>query len=186
MFEVLTAAEIEKVRQVSRSKDRGPWVEWPERMWEKSAGRRLFSKLPLGERDSERILRVLEASSADEGGAAAALYGSEREQAAESLPRPAPASGDDPAPRSDEPDPEPEPVDAAAQVEVAGAMVIPTGNNKGKTIAEVGSAEKGHSWIKWCIKQRDHECSEAAGVWAKENLPALYQQAMGELETQEG
>src|SRR5207237_7307297 len=59
-IEVMYADDVEKVRQVSRSKDSGPWRDWPERMWEKTAGRRLFAKLPLGERDQERIRRVLD------------------------------------------------------------------------------------------------------------------------------
>lgn len=73
-LEVLTAEDIEKVRRVSRAKDSGPWKDWPERMWEKTAGRRLFAKLPLGEREQERIARVIEASY-EPGDAAKALYG---------------------------------------------------------------------------------------------------------------
>jgi len=72
--EVLTAADIEKVRGVSRAKDSGPWKDWPERMWEKTAGRRLFAKLPLGERETERVARVIDASY-EPADAAAALYG---------------------------------------------------------------------------------------------------------------
>lgn len=62
--EVMGRSEIEKVRKISRSKDKpeSPWQQWPERMWEKTVGRRAFAKLPLGGRDEERIKRVLEAS----------------------------------------------------------------------------------------------------------------------------
>lgn len=70
-FEVMGAEEIEKVRQVSRAKDRGPWKDWPERMWEKTVGRRLFAKLPLDKSD-DRIARMLEASKES---AAELLYG---------------------------------------------------------------------------------------------------------------
>ena len=63
-FVVLSKAEIEKVRAVSRSAELGPWVDWTDEMWEKTAGRKLFKRLPLGERDQERVARVLEASGA--------------------------------------------------------------------------------------------------------------------------
>lgn len=45
--EVLKPADIEKIRSVSRSKDKGPWVEWWEEMAKKSAIRRLSKRLPL-------------------------------------------------------------------------------------------------------------------------------------------
>lgn len=57
--EVMTAEQVAKVRAVSRAKDYGPWKDWEERMWEKTAGRRLFAKLPL---TGERVQRVLEAA----------------------------------------------------------------------------------------------------------------------------
>lgn len=65
--EVMTAADINKVRAVSRSGSRGPWTDWTERMWEKTAGRRLFAKLPLGGREAEqeRVARVITASDED-------------------------------------------------------------------------------------------------------------------------
>jgi recombination protein RecT len=44
--EPLTAADIEKIRNVSKSKDRGPWVDWWEEMAKKSALRRLAKRLP--------------------------------------------------------------------------------------------------------------------------------------------
>jgi len=71
--EMMTVDEIEQVRSVSRAKDRGPWVDWWSRMAEKTVGRRLFAKLPLGDR--ERIERVLEAARMEPADAAAALYG---------------------------------------------------------------------------------------------------------------
>ncbi|MBR0693610.1 recombinase RecT [Bradyrhizobium lablabi] len=45
--EVLKPADIEKIRSVSRSKDKGPWVDWWEEMAKKSAIRRLSKRLPL-------------------------------------------------------------------------------------------------------------------------------------------
>ncbi len=72
LVEVLTADEIAKVRSVSRSKDRGPWADWTDEMWKKTAGRRLFKRLPLG--DSDLIDRVIAASD-DPAASAALMYG---------------------------------------------------------------------------------------------------------------
>lgn len=72
-FEVMNIGDIEKVRQVSRAKDRGPWVDWWERMAEKTAARRLFTKLPRAGRD-ERVERVLAVDHAP-AEATAMLYG---------------------------------------------------------------------------------------------------------------
>lgn len=96
-LEVLTAEDVAKARAVSRAAQRGPWVEWEERMWEKTAGRRLFAKLPLA--DSDRVGRVLQADALAEmlGGRAAGdvLYGREPQQtpAALSSPRSDPPRG---------------------------------------------------------------------------------------------
>lgn len=45
--EVLRPSDIEKIRNVSRSKDRGPWVDWWDEMAKKSALRRLSKRLPI-------------------------------------------------------------------------------------------------------------------------------------------
>ena len=45
--EPLTPKGIEKIRSVSKSKDRGPWVEWWEEMAKESAIRRLAKRLPM-------------------------------------------------------------------------------------------------------------------------------------------
>jgi recombination protein RecT len=105
-IEVMYAADIEKVRQTSRAKDSGPWRDWPERMWEKSAGRRLFAKLPLGERDQERIARVLNAEDLGPAESAAELYGPQAREAleagsgADGPPSPEPEGRKDPAPEA--------------------------------------------------------------------------------------
>lgn len=44
---VLDGDDVEKIRNVSRSKDKGPWSEWWEEMAKKSAIRRLVKRLPL-------------------------------------------------------------------------------------------------------------------------------------------
>lgn len=47
-FEVLTAADVEKIRQASPAKDKpdSPWVRWPDEMWRKSAAKRGCKWLP--------------------------------------------------------------------------------------------------------------------------------------------
>lgn len=45
--EVMSRAQIEKVRQVSRSKDGGPWVDWFEEQAKKTVLRRLSKRLPM-------------------------------------------------------------------------------------------------------------------------------------------
>lgn len=70
--EVLNQDDVAKVRAISRSSDDGPWVDWYEQMAEKTAGRRLFKKLPLSDED-KRVTRVLAAIEPAE--AAALIYG---------------------------------------------------------------------------------------------------------------
>lgn len=45
--EVMSLAEIEKVRAVSRAKDKGPWVQWWEEMARKTVARRHSKVLPM-------------------------------------------------------------------------------------------------------------------------------------------
>ena len=54
--EPLTADDIEKIRSVSRSRDKGPWVDWWEEMAKKSALRRLAKRLPNSS-DLDDLLR---------------------------------------------------------------------------------------------------------------------------------
>jgi recombination protein RecT len=76
MVEQMDRAEVEKARAVSRASSKGPWVDWEERMYEKTVGRRLFKKLPLGER--EIVARILAADLTPEQ-STDALYGSDRQ-----------------------------------------------------------------------------------------------------------
>lgn len=46
-FEVMDIAAIEKVRSVSRGKDKGPWVQWWDEMARKTVFRRLSKWLPM-------------------------------------------------------------------------------------------------------------------------------------------
>lgn len=45
--EPLTPDDIDKIRNASKSKDKGPWVDWWEEMAKKSALRRLAKRLPV-------------------------------------------------------------------------------------------------------------------------------------------
>lgn len=46
-FEVMTKAQVDKVRDGSRAKDDGPWVQWYEEMGRKTVFRRLAKWLPM-------------------------------------------------------------------------------------------------------------------------------------------
>lgn len=56
---LLSATDVEKVRAVSRTKNTGPWVQWPEAMWQKTALRRLTKYLPM-DAETERMERMLQ------------------------------------------------------------------------------------------------------------------------------
>lgn len=75
-LEVLTVEEVEKIRATSQTarKEDGPWTQWWEQMAEKSAGKRLFKKLPLS--DEDKRVRVIRAA-VEPMEAVAAMYGPE-------------------------------------------------------------------------------------------------------------
>lgn len=61
MHEVMDRDEIERVRAVSRSKDRGPWVDWWDQMARKTVFRRLSKYLPMDAETEDLIRRDEEA-----------------------------------------------------------------------------------------------------------------------------
>lgn len=63
-IEVMSKGQIEEVRQVSRAKDRGPWVDWWGEMARKTVARRLFKQLPLPDLD-EASARIIAAADVD-------------------------------------------------------------------------------------------------------------------------
>jgi recombination protein RecT len=63
-LEVLTVADVQKVRAVSKSGDRGPWKDWYSEMARKTAARRLFKQLALPDLQ-ERAVSVLAANDAE-------------------------------------------------------------------------------------------------------------------------
>jgi recombination protein RecT len=57
--EVMTKAQVEKVRNVSRAKNKGPWVDWWDEMAKKTVIRRLSKRLPLSsDRDADARLQA--------------------------------------------------------------------------------------------------------------------------------
>lgn len=54
--EIMTVADIEKVRAVSRSKEDGPWVVWWDEMARKTVLRRLCKRLPMSS-DLDDLIR---------------------------------------------------------------------------------------------------------------------------------
>ena len=58
---IMTVAEIERVRAVSRAKDGGPWTTWWDEMAKKTVIRRLAKYLPSSsDRDDDELQRVVE------------------------------------------------------------------------------------------------------------------------------
>lgn len=54
--EIMGIADIEKVRAISKSKDKGPWVDWWEEMARKTVLRRLSKRLPISS-DLDDLIR---------------------------------------------------------------------------------------------------------------------------------
>lgn len=61
MIEVMSKAEIEQVRQVSRAKDSGPWTSWWGEMARKTVLRRLSKRLPSSSDREEDLIRTIQA-----------------------------------------------------------------------------------------------------------------------------
>lgn len=81
---IMTVAEIERVRAVSRAKDGGPWTTWWDEMAKKTVIRRLAKYLPSSaDRDEDELQRTIERD--DD------IYQPEPETAPEPAPAPAPA-----------------------------------------------------------------------------------------------
>jgi recombination protein RecT len=83
-IEVMDAAQITRVRNVSRAKS-GPWFDFEDRMWEKSPVRRLFAKLGLAESD-RRVFGLLHPEDLAEGDAQAQFYGAPSAETPDGLP----------------------------------------------------------------------------------------------------
>lgn len=55
--ETMRVKEVEKIRNASKSKDRGPWVDWPEEMAKKSVFKRLAKRLPVSREIAQVVSR---------------------------------------------------------------------------------------------------------------------------------
>jgi recombination protein RecT len=130
---VLDAAEVEKIRQVSRSKNRGPWVDWTDRMWEKTAGRKLFKQLPLGDTDLDRVRRILAADTPDP---VAALYGAAAAPRAALDAAPIESAGTPPAPEPADPSPAGAPQQAGPAPTPAGPATPPPPDEEDAVLAD--------------------------------------------------
>lgn len=157
MLEVMSVSDIEKVRQVSKAKDKGPWVDWWERMAEKSVGKRIFKKLSLDPKD-RRIASVLAAL--DDEPPVDALYGHDPnaadEQEAEDADWYDPAEHGEPAEETatlNEPSDEELAALGAGEVTVADEQKFPSGKFAGFTFSEVhANGEVGIGYLKWALR----------------------------------
>jgi recombination protein RecT len=68
MGDVMDVRAIERVRSVSRSKDKGPWVDWWDEMARKTVLRRLAKYLPMDATPIEALLRRDDERPATPGG----------------------------------------------------------------------------------------------------------------------
>lgn len=183
-LEVMTKAEIEKVRKTSKQPDGELWGKWPERAWEKTVARRLFKQLPLDEKDKERVERVLAAEdlygeglpAAVRGGTAPPVEAREAVAADSGAPAatsepesegPQPPSGSEPLFEGEEPR-------AAAASDEAGArlaLVLPDAFTEyaGQTIADVCAA-KDVRYLNWLATEVSDETIREA---AKQGLAEL-------------
>lgn len=190
MLEQMNVADVERVRAKSRAKDGAgvPWVEWWDRMAEKTVGKRLFKKLGLDPKD-RRIASVLQAL--DEESPADALYGPAEAQSdlehggregapnAAAAPSPDPSDGDEPdiiEGDADDPDewvPD-EPSDeelaalGAGDVTAVDELHFPAGKFKDKTFAEVyADGQTGIGYLKWAVRDwQEGEFKDALRAFA--------------------
>lgn len=164
--EIYTLDDIEKVRAKSPAKAAGPWVDWWERMAEKTVGKRLFKLLPL-DRGDRRIAGVLKAIEQEDP--VNALYGPEGEfveNDRDDWHQPA-------APELDEPSDEElamlgggEPVEADS-----GAVRFDRGKFEGQTLTEVYlQGQVGIGYLKWALREwRDEEFKQVLQAFAAQH-----------------
>lgn len=112
--EVMTRAQLDKVRGASKSRDKGPWAEWFEEMCRKTVARRHSKVLPMST-DIDDLLRRDDdlydfRRAKDDGQAMPSARPSSLSAALDALAKPIAES----VPIEREPDPEP-PHDATAQ-----------------------------------------------------------------------
>lgn len=206
---VLNAEQIAKRRDKATTD--AIWKQWPEQMWEKSAGRDIFDELPLSDIEKQRILAMVEAEQAFERAVAdpiGALYGREQDSPQTATPAAsasAPLTGDDgndkvgavtgagaaSAPTNNDEAEEgvweaASPTDA--EVAAAGSLAVPGGVHKGKTIAQVAElGEDGHMWLLSQLKKLapDNTARPSVEMFVQGALPDVWARYQRWLETQE-
>jgi recombination protein RecT len=195
---VLHPADVAKRRAMAQTDQ--VWTKWPEAMWEKSAGHDIFKQLSLDPADArvDRILR--EGILADP---LKALYGVDKSDDLRAGPEP---STNDPSPDGKggpstgapvdgakleeaaglgqaafSPDPEEEDAvwEVAAtdeEIEAAGAIVVPSGVHKDKTLGAVAADENGAAWFLTQLKKLPAEAPVKASleVFVKGRLPDVW------------
>lgn len=180
-IEVMDDDEIAKVRKASRASSRGPWVDWEERMWEKSVGHRIFKRLPLDPGD-KRVAVIVDAELVGPEAAANMLYGPTdaplgRVREIEA-PKDSPQGAGDGGPEAsagqqgaegeagsgDEPGADGTPSAAPgfqipdAVIEAAGKVMV----QEGWTVAETCADKSGTDYVRWALgSDYDNSLDEA-------------------------
>ena len=120
---VLNREQIEKRRKVARDSERGPWQDWEDEMWRKTALRSIMSLVPIARgvkaalaAESEKYQSLAPGESAPQVGATSPLPSLEAARGA-FLALPEPAAEPKPEKRGKVPEPQ-EPAEDAEVVEV--------------------------------------------------------------------
>jgi len=116
--EVMTVAEIERVRSVSRAKNSGPWVQWWDEMARKTVIRRLLKYVTLSPDVARVVDRDEEGEFAEMKRAALAAVPDPHRDALNALAAEPADATDEPAPAVEEISQEPPPFDWARYVEM--------------------------------------------------------------------
>lgn len=170
---VLHPADIAKRK--AKAQTQKVWDEFPAAMWEKSAGHDIFGQLSLDPADA-RVAHILrgfddpiaalygKSSDGDGGEPADGASRETRDGAADTEGRQAAATaeqGDTPqpgpaAPGTDEAEAEEgvwEVAPTDEEIQLAGAIIVPSGVHQGSTLAQVADTEGGATWFLTQLKK---------------------------------
>lgn len=168
---VLDREDVMRLKKASKTSAYGPWKDWEPEMWRKSAARKAFKQLPLGEKETVRLRALLDESGAS-ADPVAALYGGEDRPAlppAGENPQAAPAAppaggGSGPVDWDTIGAGHDEPVQSEAQR--IGQTVIPGGLFANQTIAEACQSPEGQLWLLAVLQEAPAEDTFRAAVAA--------------------
>lgn len=149
-FLVMPRADLEKVRSASKSADSGPWVDWTEEMYKKTALKRLCKLLPL----SPEIQRATVIDDQADAGVSQSLADTIIDIPVQPVPQkePAPASES-----TSESQPEPE---VEYQEEATPEPIPPRKEKKQEQSAQISLSEIDDSYTFTC-PATDKEVTEA-------------------------